>query len=214
MSLVSQLFLLTAIRHLATDGLEEVPLTVANLNSEKKSTSNLDHQVFFFPSPVFSRIYRWSSARHFSLASAQKKLVVFSCWHRIKSFGLMLRFYCMTWFLVVFFILEKRQQRHRLSLCFFLFISLLLCREQMKPDAFWFWSCLFIQLPFLLSPVSYEHIEWLLCGQIFLWCSCSLGPKVKLIWFCWSEAQAAPTSYWSVNTTSDVVGICTNIDSY
>lgn len=56
MPLVSQLFLLTAIRHLATDGLEEVPLTVANLNSEKRSTSNLDHQVFlffFFPPPSF-----------------------------------------------------------------------------------------------------------------------------------------------------------------
>lgn len=54
MSLVSQLFLLTAIRHLATDGLEEVPLTVANLNSErKKKKKHLQSgpSSFFFSAP-------------------------------------------------------------------------------------------------------------------------------------------------------------------
>lgn len=54
MSLVSQLFLLTAIRHLATDGLEEVPLTVANLNSEKKHLQSGPSSFwFFFPPPSF-----------------------------------------------------------------------------------------------------------------------------------------------------------------
>lgn len=107
-SLILSCFLSSIIRHLSTDGLEEVVLTIADENSVTRNP--------IWPGNFSSILPRTQIIVCYAVffSSCLERASVSSCWHSMESSGLMLSYYSMSGFPV----LEKPVNRNGpISVC-------------------------------------------------------------------------------------------------
>lgn len=109
-SLILSCFLSSIIRHLTTDGLEEVVLTIADENSLTRNPIWPGNFSSFF----FTKNTQIIACFAVFYSSCLERASVSSCWPSMESFGLMLSYYSMSGFPV----LEKPVNRNGpISVC-------------------------------------------------------------------------------------------------